>query len=377
MQELRLENKIFTSTLYTLYGILITYPLIFLEIYAYQLSGIIAAVMIYSISSLAMGIAPLLVAPLSDRTGYRLRYAILAILVGSIFLLASTLVEQVSLVIVLMIIGSAILQIGQPLFIAFETERREKVGRSVGDVYLFINLGYFIGSVVYGYFIEILSFKVTSISTSLIGVVISTLFLPMKENRIHSDGSKHLKIWDTLKSMDKVIVFSSILAFGPALVYSIIPIYYTNLLRGGVLDWGVVNAFATLIGIFVSPYVGKLIDSIGIRMTLAIGAAYYPIYYLSIILYPNTIFFAIIYALPFWLFVWIPLFTLPALYSTNEERARKVSSMNFSIDVFRALGGVAGGSLYYLLDPYTFIIISALISTILPIFSLQTIKLKK
>jgi len=376
-QEQKLENKLISVTFYTLYGILITYPLIFLSIYAYQLGGIIAAASIYIASSLAMGITPLVVAPLSDKTGYRLKYAILAILFGSVILFTSTFIHETLLIILLLILGSAILQIGQPLFISYETERQPLVGKSVGNVFLYINLGYFIGSIIFGYTIEIISFTLASLSISLVGIIVSLLFINLKENRIIRNGSNNFSFYRFVRSIDKNIILSSSLVFSPSLVYSIVPVYYTTFLKGGILDWGIVNALSTLVGIFASPYVGKLIDSIGIKKVLAIGCTYYPIYYASIMIFPNTIFFAIIYTLPFWLFIWIPLFALPAINISNNERATRVSSMNFSINVFRALGGTAGGTLYYIMGPNYFMLSSTLISILIPIIALHTLRIKR
>lgn len=363
------------DVLYATYGLLIIYPLVFISIYAYQLASIIAAALLYATAALTIGVAPIFIAPLSDRTGYRIKYAVRALALGSLLFLLSAMIEERIILILMLILASAIIQIGQPLFISYETERNEKAGSSVGKVYLFINTGYFIGSFFFGLTIDYLGFRTASIIAGILGIVISLYSLRIREERIFKENPYSLSIITVIKKTNKFSLASASLVFVPALFFSIVPIYYVYYLAGKALDWGIVNAVSTLTSILASPYVGNIVDRIGIKRVLLIGMVYYPIYYISLLLYPNLLLFAILYSLPFWLFLWIPLFSYSAILSNSYERAIFVSNMNLLIGLFRTLGGIVGGILVYLFGINLFFMI-AIISSLILILVLIALKEK-
>jgi DHA1 family multidrug resistance protein-like MFS transporter len=371
MQEQKSLSKFAPIILYVIYGLLITYPLIFIGIYAYSLNGILATALIYAASAFSMGIAPIFIAPISDKTGYRLRYAITSLLIGSTMLLLSTFFEDNRIItILILILASAILQIGQPLFVSYETERSKQMGSSVGKVFLYINLGYFIGSILFGFIIYYLSFRVTSISISLLGILISLIFLFFKEERIYNPNYHDINIIKLFKATSKITLIYSMLVFAPAFVYSIVPVYYVTVLKGSVLDWGLVNALSTLAGMITSPYIGNLVDRLGTKRVLLIGSIYYPAYYATLLIYPDSIIFAIFYAMPFWLFIWIPLFSYSALISEKFDRATYVSNMNLLIGLFRTLGGIFAGALLSFVDITAFLLFATIISIAIPLILL-------
>ncbi|MDT7892514.1 MAG: MFS transporter [Thermoproteota archaeon] len=371
MQEQKSLSKFVPIILYVIYGLLITYPLIFIGIYAYSLNGILATALIYAASAFSMGITPIFIAPISDKTGYRLRYAITSLLIGSTMLLLSTFFEDNRIItILILILASAILQIGQPLFVSYETERSKQMGSSVGKVFLYINLGYFIGSILFGFIIYYLSFRVTSISISLLGILISIIFLFFKEERIYNPNYHDINIIKLFKATSKITLIYSMLVFAPAFVYSIVPVYYVTVLKGSVLDWGLVNALSTLAGMITSPYIGNLVDRLGTKRVLLIGSIYYPAYYATLLIYPDLIIFAIFYAMPFWLFIWIPLFSHSALISEKFDRATYVSNMNLLIGLFRTLGGIVAGILLSFVDITAFLLFATIISIAIPLILL-------
>jgi DHA1 family multidrug resistance protein-like MFS transporter len=371
MLEQKSLSKFVPIILYVIYGLLITYPLIFIGIYAYSLNGILATALIYAASAFSMGIAPIFIAPISDKTGYRLRYAITSLLIGSTMLLLSTFFEDNRIItILILILASAILQIGQPLFVSYETERSKQMGSSVGKVFLYINLGYFIGSILFGFIIYYLSFRVTSISISLLGILISLIFLFFKEERIYNPNYHDINIIKLFKATSKITLIYSMLVFAPAFVYSIVPVYYVTVLKGSVLDWGLVNALSTLAGMITSPYIGNLVDRLGTKRVLLIGSIYYPAYYATLLIYPDSIIFAIFYAMPFWLFIWIPLFSHSALISEKFDRATYVSNMNLLIGLFRTLGGIFAGALLSFVDITAFLLFATIISIAIPLILL-------
>jgi len=75
--------------LYGIYGVFVTYPLIFLSVYVYKFGGIIATALIYAASAFSIGIAPIFISPLSDKTGFRIKYSNIFILLGSLLMLLS------------------------------------------------------------------------------------------------------------------------------------------------------------------------------------------------------------------------------------------------------------------------------------------------
>jgi hypothetical protein len=159
--------------------------LIFIAVYTYQLGGILATAFIYAISAISIGIAPIFISPFSDRSGYRIRYALISIFTGSIIMILSSILDKIALI--LIILSSAIIQIGQPLFISYETERSKLTGSSVGKVYLYINFGYLIGSLVFGFVLTYIDFKMMGIIFGLIGIILSlTFFCLKKTNYFHS-----------------------------------------------------------------------------------------------------------------------------------------------------------------------------------------------
>jgi len=367
MQEQKSSSKFIPIVLYIIYGLLITYPLIFIGIYTYSLNGILATALVYAASAFSMGITPIFVAPISDKTGYRLRYAIISLVVGSTMLLLSTLFENSEMIVIILILASAVLQIGQPLFVSYETERSKQVGSSVGKIFLYINLGYFIGSIIFGFIIYYLNFRFTSISISLLGILISLIFLFFKEERIYKPNYHDINIIKVLKATSKITLIYSMLSFSPAFVYSIVPVYYVIILKGSVLDWGLVNAISTLVGMMTSQYIGNLVDRLGIKRVLLIGSIYYPVYYATLLIYPNLIIFAILYAMPFWLFIWIPLFSYSALISEKFDRATYVSNMNLLLGIFRTLGGIFAGILLSHMDITAFLLFATILSIVIPL----------
>jgi Major Facilitator Superfamily. len=174
--------------LYGIYGVFVTYPLIFLSVYVYKFGGIIATALIYAASAFSIGIAPIFISPLSDKTGFRIKYSNIFILLGSLLMLLS--ISLKDFVLPILIIASALLQVGQPLFISYETERNKNVGSSVGKFYIFINLGYLFGSLLFGLIISYFGFESTTIIFSLAGIVISIVFLRVKEERIYVKNPK-------------------------------------------------------------------------------------------------------------------------------------------------------------------------------------------
>ncbi len=366
MQVQRFILNNFLEIIYTFYGFLITYPLIFLSIYAYEITGILATALIYAAAAFSTGIAPIFIAPISDRSGYRIKYASIAILIGSLLLLSSTFIDERIFILATIIISSAIIQIGQPLIISYETERSKKIGTSVGKVFLFINLGYFLGSIFFGYIIEILGFELSTILESILGMVISLWMFKFKEERIFNENPKKLNLLDVITKTNFFRLFSSSIIIAPAIFFSIVPAYYIFYLKGGIVEWGLINAISTVTGIAASPYVGKLIDKLGIKKVILIGSIYYPTYYILLYITDNILVFAVLYSLPFWLFLWIPLFSYSAMYSNSYERATSVSNINLLIGIFRTLGGILGGLVFLFLGPSNFFIISIALSIIMP-----------
>jgi MFS family permease len=149
-----------------------------------------------------------------------------------------------------------------------------------------------------------------------------------------------------------------------------VPVYYVTVLKGSVLDWGLVNALSTLAGMITSPYIGNLVDRLGTKRVLLIGSIYYPAYYATLLIYPDIIIFAIFYAMPFWLFIWIPLFSHSALISEKFDRATYVSNMNLLIGLFRTLGGIFAGALLSFVDITAFLLFATIISIAIPLILL-------
>ncbi len=359
------DGKLYLYIIYTIYGFIVTYPLIFIAVYTYQLGGIIATAFIYAISAISIGIAPIFISPFSDRSGYRIRYALISIFTGSIIMILSSILDKIALI--LIILSSAIIQIGQPLFISYETERSKLTGSSVGKVYLYINFGYLIGSLVFGFVLTYIDFKMMGIIFGLIGIILSLTFFYFKEDKLFSFNPNKTSIIRTLLTTNKFNLLSSFLVIILALFYSIVPAYYVFFLNGKILDWGIVNAISTLTGVISSPYIGKITDRIGTKKTMLIGLIYYPIYYASLYFYPSQIVFDILYSLPFWLFIWIPLYSYSAQISSIYERATSLSNINLLIGIFRGLGGIFGGIVAYFLTMNEFFVISILLSLIIPI----------
>jgi hypothetical protein len=249
---------------YTSFGILVTLPIIFLGIYAYELGGIIYTSLIYSLAAAGMGFIPRIIAPFSDLTRYRIKYASYCVLLGSSILIFPVLFNLSKEILIAILIASAsIIQIAQPLFLSYETEREYKTGSAIGNVFMYINLGYLIGSLIYALLISYSGFNSSFIFTVILGILTFLVFLKFKELPINYEGKVDVK--DIKTGIDAFNLANIAYIFVPAFSFSILPVLYVEYLKGGILDWGFANIISTITSIIGSYYIGGLVDKIGFK----------------------------------------------------------------------------------------------------------------
>jgi len=358
---------------YVFYGILYTYPLIFLSIYVYKLDGYIAAALLYVSLAFTLGIFPRIIAPISDKTGYRIRYAGYGISIGSLVMIIASLNSNLSpiLLISLILIASSLISIGQPLFLTYESERSKYKGESIGIVFFYVNIGYLIGSIIFGYALDLVDFSIVNLIIGIFGIFLGLTSYFIKEEKI---TKKEVLIKNSLLTgLDRFNFLMCIYIIIPAYFFSIIPVYFILYISPSLFLWGIINLVATLTSIIASYYVGKMITKIGYIKTLGFAFVYYPLYYYLLLHYHDILLFAILYSIPAWLFLWIPVFSYTSEI-TKEQLATAISNVNLFIGIFRSLGGILGGIIisYFTLFVYFYFIIFLSI-----ILSLTIIFIKK
>jgi predicted MFS family arabinose efflux permease len=365
--------KYLLNTGYTLFGVIVTLPLIFLGIYAYELGGIIYAALIYSFAAAGMGFIPRIIAPFSDLTKYRIKYAAYCVLIGSLILTIPAFFSlSKEIIITLLILSASIIQIAQPLFLSYETERNYKTGVSVGNVFMYVNVGYLLGSLLYALVIHYAGFKESFILTSLLGLITFLTFFKFKEIPLNYEGKVNVK--DLKSGIDIFNLANIAYIFVPAFSFSILPVLYVEYLKGEILDWGYANIIATITSIIGSYYVGYLVDKLGFKRTISFVIVYYPLYYYILYIFPNIPLFIIMYSVPAWLFLWIPVFSYSSKISKPYERATALANVNLYIGIFRSSGGICAGLVINEVGFKSFLLIGTIIALI---FSFIIILLKE
>ena len=358
-------------SIYIFYGILYTYPLIFLSIYAYELNGYIAAALLYVSLAFILGIFPRVIAPISDKTGYRIRYAGYGISIGSLIMIITSLNSYLSsfFLIGLILLASSFISVGQPLFLTYESERSKYKGESVGIVFFYINIGYLVGSIIFGYALDLMGFLTVNLIIGIFGAILGLISHFIKEEKILNKEVSKVKS-SLLTGLNRFNFLLCVYIIIPAYFFSIVPVYFILYLSNSLFLWGVINLVSTLTSIIASYYVGKMISKFGYIKTLCLAFVYYPLYYYLLLNYQNILLFTILYSIPAWLFLWIPVFSYTSEI-TKGQLATAISNVNFFIGIFRSLGGVLGGvitSYFSLFFYFYFVIFLSIILSLAIIF---------
>jgi len=321
------ESMVWAIEIIFLYDLGFTYTVIFL---------------IYSFPSLATFLFTWRWGRLIDKKGDSRPFLLIGAIAFSAVPFAYLLVRNAIILLIISFVSYSIAVARTPAINAEATLLGENRASSVGDVYAGISIGWTLGS-----FIDTIILSYTNdysmiFFIAIIFSLISTPFLLFYKSRIIKREERRRR------KIPKSFIYFGILQIGTGLFYNVFLIIFYSIITSRSL-YSLAMFLASITSIISSPLYGRLAEKVDKRLFLSVATTLRTLYMLLLIIVKDKLLLIILYSLPLWNAIMIPLISIAGEeYEGGEAEAQGVLNSILSVSYFIG-GSIAGIIADYLL----------------------------
>ncbi|MDF1538899.1 MAG: MFS transporter [Candidatus Thorarchaeota archaeon] len=230
---------------------------------------------------------------------------------------------------------------------ALATTATEKKGERLGWMLVAQSAGWFVGAFGSGFLYDIIGMfnlyriagLVCILATVICALVVKDVTIAPSEIRKRSSTLTILRI----PGMARLAMAAGMSSMGIVSITSLMAIMIVDELGGATAYVGLANASATLLAVFITGYIGKVIDQRGPAGILMGAYASYAIFAVGFALVGDPLAAALLYALPIYPLSNTAAYAFAALLSGDEERGSAMGLVNGAQNAGNAIGPLVGG----------------------------------
>ncbi len=283
----------------------------------------------------------------SDKKGRRKPFMIIGFAGFAATYLLLSFVQTSTEFLIISVVGALFSAASIPAGQALATTATEKKGERLGYMLVAQSAGWFVGALSSGYLYDIIGmFALYQISAIACIIATITCIVVVKDVEIDPTAIHQRKSALSLMRIPGMARLSTAVAMsslGINAIVSMMAIMIVDELAGLPVYVGFANSGATLLAIFITGYIGKLIDRRGPSGVLIAAYGSYAVFAVGFALVADPISAALLYALPLYALSNTAAYSFAALLSGDEERGGAMGLMNGAQNTGAAIGPIIGG----------------------------------
>jgi MFS family permease len=230
---------------------------------------------------------------------------------------------------------------------ALATTATQKKGERLGFMLVAQSAGWFVGAISSGFLYDIIGmFALYQIAAAASILATITCIVVVKDVEFDpTTVQQRRSALSILKvpGMARLSTAAAMSSLGVNAITSMIAIMIVDELGGIAAYVGLANAGATLLAVFITGYVGKVIDRRGPGGVLVIAYASYALFAVGFAIVPDPLGAALLFALPIYPLSNTAAYSFAALLSGDEERGGAMGLINGAQNAGTAIGPIIGG----------------------------------
>jgi len=283
----------------------------------------------------------------SDRKGRRKPFMIIGFAGFSGTFLLLSFVQNSFEFLLISAVGAVFSAAAIPAGQALATTATEKKGERLGWMLVDQSAGWFVGAFSSGFLYDIIGmfslYRIAGLAcvsaTVICAAVVKDVDFEASTIRERSSTLTILRI----PGMAKLAMAVGMSAMGIMAITSMMAIMIVDELGGLTAYVGLANSAATLLAVFITGYIGKVIDRRGPAGVLMGAYASYALFAVGFALVGDPLAAALLYALPIYPLSNTAAFAFAALLSGDEERGAAMGLINGAQNAGYAIGPLVGG----------------------------------
>jgi MFS family permease len=248
---------------------------------------------------------------------------------------------------IITVIGALFSAASIPAGQALATTATEKKGERLGFMLVAQSAGWFVGALSSGFLYDVIGmFALYQVSAAACVVATITCIVVVEDVEFDPTVAHERKsVLSLLRipGMARLSAAAAMSAMGIQAIASMMAIMIVDELAGLPSYVGLANSGATLLAVFITGYIGKVIDRRGPSGVLIAAYGSYAIFAVGFALVADPIGAALLYSLPIYPLSNTAAYAFAALLSGDEERGGAMGIVNGAQNAGVAIGPIIGG----------------------------------
>lgn len=337
----------------------------FLSIFIFELAGgsFFATSIGSQLPAAISAVMSLFWARLSDSTGRRKVFIVLALFTGMFSNLALSFANNIEQVVVIQSLGALTGSAGGSAFSALLSEKfRNGRGEFLGKYNAAGVLGGFIGGLSSGPLYTVLGFRNLLrlyVLLNLVPLIIIMTIDEEKAGNMKPHPRDVLRVPRVPRRFWRIYASRLLMSLPGAISGGILGIYFLKYLNGSPELWSIVVALTVLAGLSAIPY-GRLADKLSTRQMFTMAGLGWTALYAGYFMSPNAIIFAFFFIIPVWPLFWIAYSKALMDISDETERATFYAFEGVLSTIYGSAIGMLAGYLADITNPRSLFLASSL-----------------
>jgi DHA1 family multidrug resistance protein-like MFS transporter len=337
----------------------------FLSLFIYELAGgsFLATSIGSQLPAAISAVMSFIWARLSDSTGKRKSFILMASLTGIVSSVALSFATNLQQVVIIQSLGAITGSAGGSAFSALLAEKfRNGRGEFLGKYNAMGVAGGFIGGLASGELYTLLGYRNLLRLYAALNIIPVALILSIDEEKT-TNAKPHARVILHIPRVPRRFwrLYASrlLLTLPGAISGGVLGIYFLRYLRGSPEAWSTTVAITVLAGLSTIPY-GKLADKLSTSEMFTMAGLGWTILYAGYYLAPNPLVFAFFFIIPVWPLFWIAYTKALMDISDETERATFYAFEGVLSTIYGSVIGILAGYLADATSPRTLFLLSSL-----------------
>ncbi|MEZ0345620.1 MAG: MFS transporter, partial [Infirmifilum sp.] len=334
----------------------------FFSVFIFELAGesFLATSLGSQLPSAIAAVMSMIWARVSDSTGKRKLFIIIASATGTATSIALSFASNIEHVVLIQSIGAITGSAGGSAFSAFLSEKfRERRGEFLGHYNAAGVVGGFLGGLASGPLYTALGYRNLLRLYALLNLVPLAVITTVDEESSNAKPtpSRLFRVPHVPRKFWRIYGARLLLSLPGAISGGVLAIYFLKYLNGSPSMWSITVAITVLAGLSAIPY-GRLADKMSTRQMFTLAGIGWTILYAGYFLSPNPLVFAIFFIIPVWPMFWVSYSKALMEVSDETERATFYAFEGVLSTIYSSAIGIAAGYLADIAMPRTLFLVS-------------------
>lgn len=300
---------------------------------------------------------------LSDKKGRRKPFMLIGFAGYSFTFLLFSFIENSTQWFIISAIGAIFSSAAIPTGQALATTATMKKGERLGFLLVAQSAGWFVGALGSGYLYDIIGmfdlYRIASLASFSATIICFFFIRDYEFNPEKIVERTSVRTLIRRPGMSRLVCAAALSTLGINSIVSMMAIMIVNELGGFAFYVGLANSGATLLAVFITGFIGRIIDRRGPGNVLVFAYFSYALFAIGFALARDPITASLLYALPIYPLSNTAAYSFAALLSGDEERGGAMGLVNGAQNAGTAIGPIIGGIfaeyIFYAVQPISWI----------------------